>query len=477
MSIFATLFPRAAYEREIYRQAHDELKRNYDAGQNNRLNSGWRSIFNQSGVATDAASRDIVRARARDLERNSDVMGGMLAALERNVVKDGINLQAKTTNETLNEKIELLWTEWMKARNCDVAGEMSFPQMLRAVVRRKYVDGGIVLVKTYTGGRIPLQLQMLEVDELDTSWTRPKKEGNTVVAGIEVDANRRPTGYWIRKYLPDGTQQLESQYIEAQRVIFYKYKNRPTQVREISPMANMITRVRDIDSYMEAVGVKERVAACLAVFVTKSTPTQGSLGRGTRPTDPSSGYQGKSITPGMIEELAPGENISTVTPPSQGGSAAEYVRLVQRMAGAGLGISYESASRDMSQVNYSSARQGLIEDEGTYAMEQEQLVSHVLDEVYSEFIISAVLSGALSMPNFWEKKGEYLRHIWIMPGRKWIDPVKEANANKVALATGQQTLAQIVGAQGRDWREHIDEMATIQKYAQEKGVELGIEGK
>lgn len=468
----AAISPKRAYEREAWRQAHEELKRNYDAGRLDRLNSGWHSIFNQSGEATDAGSRDIVRARARDLERNSDVMGGIVTAMERNVVKDGITLQAKTEDEGLNDQIEDLWKEWCQARNCDISGEMSFPEIERMAVRRKMVDGGLILLKTYTGVMVPFQLQVLEPDELDISRMAPSKKGNTVVAGVEVNARRKVEGYWFRKYTPDGMQQLDSQFVPAQQVIFYKHRLRPSQIREISPMANMLTRVRDIDSYMEAVGVKERIAACLAVFITKQNPSTGTMGRSGRKTDPSSGYKGKSLTPGMIEELEPGDDVKPVTPAGQGGGAAEYVQLTQRMASSGQGLSYESTSRDMSQVNYSSARQGLIEDEGTYAIEQQLLVQHVLDEVYSEFIISAVLSGRLDIPDFWRHKKEYLQHTWIMPARKWIDPVKEANANKTGLATGQLTLAQVVGGQGRDWKEQIDEMAAIQAYAAEKGVDL-----
>lgn len=43
--------------------------RNYDAGNDARLNAGWR-VANYSAEATDRGNREYVRARARDLERN-----------------------------------------------------------------------------------------------------------------------------------------------------------------------------------------------------------------------------------------------------------------------------------------------------------------------------------------------------------------------------------------------------------------------
>mgnify|MGYP003379646713 FL=1 len=53
----------------------------------------------------------------------------------------------------------------------------------------------------------------------------------------------------------------------------------------------------------------------------------------------------------------------------------------------------------------------------------------------------------------------------------WI--TKEANANKIALNTGQKTFKQIAAEQGRDWKEQIDEMAEVLEYAKDKGIDLG----
>ena len=72
-------------------------------------------------------------------------------------------------------------------------------------------------------------------------------------------------------------------------------------------------------------------------------------------------YAGKTVTPGMILEMNPGEEIQAINPQGQASDASSFVKLLQRLTGAGQGISYEATSRDMSQTNYSSARQGLIE--------------------------------------------------------------------------------------------------------------------
>ena len=62
----------------------------------------------------------------------------------------------------------------------------------------------------------------------------------------------------------------------------------------------------------------------------------------------------------------------------------------------------------------------------------------------------------------------------ILPYCRMIVLLKaEANANKIALNTGQKTFKQIAAEQGRDWKEQIDEMAEVLEYAKDKGIDLG----
>ena len=59
------------------------------------------------------ASRKTLRARARDLERNSDFAASILEAIDRNVVGSQLGMQAQTPNDKLNQRIEELWSQWI----------------------------------------------------------------------------------------------------------------------------------------------------------------------------------------------------------------------------------------------------------------------------------------------------------------------------------------------------------------------------
>ncbi len=473
-NIIGFFSPKRGAEREAWRQEMQDM-RSYDAGAYDRLNAGWVA-YNQSAESTDRYNRETVRARARDLERNSDMANSVVGAYKRNIVGLGWTLQARTPSDRLNSQIEDAWAEWCKRQNCDVTETQSFSQMLRMAVERKKVDGGILFKKCYLrGGIVPFRLQALEVDELDTTAMTPHAKGCRVVGGIEYNSYNKPTGYWVKQYDIDGYSNLDPVYVPAKDMIFIFSKRRPSQIREMSDLSPTITRIRDANEFMTAVSVKERIAACLSVFIKKTIPTTG-IGRntpGSQGPGPVS-YEGKTISPGMIKELNAGDEIQVVNPTGQATDAASYVKLQQRLIGAGQGLSYEATSRDMSQSNYSSARQGIIEDEQTY-IEDRELFEEFQNEVYETFIISGVLCGLFDIPDFWDpdKKRKYLEHEWVAQPRGWIDPLKEVQAMETAVKTGQKTFQQAAAENGKDWKEQIDEMVEVLEYGRKKGIELG----
>lgn len=471
-NVIAAVSPKRAYEREAWRQGLEAM-RGYDAAGFGRINSGWRA-HNESAEITDRYSRDVVRARARDLERNSDILQAVVLAYKRNVVGKGFTLRARTGDDDLNRQIEKLWRQWCKARNCDVTGEQSFTEILRMAVERKKVDGGILFLFRHTpGGLVPLKLQAIEVDELDITRSAPHRQGNRVVGGIEYNSWRRPVGYWIQQYDLEGWRLLEPIYIDAKDAYFIKAKHRPSQIREMSDMSHTITRIRDVNEFINAVSVKERIAACLAVLIKKTIPTGTSLGRsGIRGPDGRVDYSGKKLGPGMIMEMGAGDEAQVVDPKGAATDATAFLKVQQGLIGAGQGLSYEAVSRDMSGSTYSSARQNAIEDEDTYA-EDTELLMEFMSEVYEQFIISCYLSGVITFPGFWDKKAEYMAHDWVKSPKKWIDPAKESTADKTAMQSGQKTYQEICAERGKDWRQAIDETAEVLEYGREKGIEMG----
>lgn len=246
--------PRLACEREAWRR---HAQRNFYAAADRSPRSAGMAQSNTTGEQANQGAREIIRARARDLERNSDVMNSLLLAFERNVIGSGIVLQAKirsadgTEEEALNSRIERLWRRWCRPGSCEVSGRFGFREVLALCLRRRLVDGGILVIRSYFEGRY--QLQLLEVDDLDT--TVQGHEGRRVIGGIEVDDYRRALAYHIRVYDAWGFP-VETRRIPADRVSYLSCLTRTSQIREISPAAPSVGRVDDLNELLDAAEVR-----------------------------------------------------------------------------------------------------------------------------------------------------------------------------------------------------------------------------
>jgi lambda family phage portal protein len=458
----AAVSPRWAYKRLAWRNGMGV----FDAGNRGRLNQGW----NPSSAPNEQrkqAERTLIRVRAQDLEHNSDIAAGILQAFDRNVAGTGIMLQAKISHDTpgnqageMNQRIETLWKEYCKAENIDITTTQSLEEITEMIIRRYIVDGGILIVKVYVpNSEFPFKLQVRSVDELNT-LVQPG-EGTRIVEGVELDEYNRPVAYHFKK-TTDGylLNPAETVRIPAKDVIYLFKKTSPQQVREVSQLVTALPRIKDANQFIEAVSIKERVLACMAVFIKKDTP-QGGVGRGVRGGGENTqiDYSGVSLAPGMIGELNPGDEVQTVIPAGQASNTKEFITTLVRMIAAGLGLSYEAVSRDLSQVNYSSARQGLIEDRKLYKKLQKMIIERVLRPVYLEFLESMYLKGKLELPGYSQDRSSYTAHMWVPPGSTWIDPKKEADANKTALDSNQDTLARICAERGEDWRDVVVQRA------------------
>ena len=476
------LSPKWGSERTSWRAYSSD----YDSGNLDVRNAGW-TASNTPGEQTNQMQRDTIRARARDLERNADIAESIAGALERNIVGVGIQLQARVIssgdeeNETLNKQIETLWKDWCKAENCDITGELSFVDMQEMAIRRKNFDGGILFIKNFVNSKYPFALQIREVDDIYSaynSYLSKNDSQNRIINGIEIDKYNKIVAFWLKTTTPDGLWLAEPIRIPAaERVIYLRKKMRPSQIREMSEMSRTATRIRDVNEYSEAISVKERIMACLSVFIKKLNPANGGFGRAQGAgvvTDKKTKMPIQTIAPGMINYLQPGDDVVTLNPSGQASNAKDFFAVLLRLIGAGKGLSYETVSRDMSMVNYSSARQGQLEDRKTYKREQLFLIEHFLDLVYPAWFTSLVLSGQLNIPDFWKNKDKYLAHEWITPGWDWIDPLKEAKANEIGLASGQITLSEICGSDGKDWKNVLKQLAKEQKYAKKLGLNIGI---
>lgn len=465
----AAISPQWACNRAFYA----ENLRAYEAGEVTRFNDGWVPIDGDTENG-DKTQRDLIKARARYLENNSDIAGAAVGGIVRNVVGTGIKPQARTGDEHLNKAIETLWKEWTRPENCDITGQQTFEEMQAMLLRRKIVDGEILVKKVINRrGRFPLKLQVIKSDLLSQYLIRAPKTNNVIRSGIELNDHLQPLAYWIDKKTPDGYTEYDPDRVRADEIIHLWTRSQPDQIRGMSDLTPIIKRLKDTQDYLDAETVAAKIAACFSVFITTQTGAPGMVGRIGNTKDPEK-KKIQSIRPGMIKYLAPGESVTTANPSRGIASAKDYVSIQERLAGAGLGLSYELMSRDFNSSSFSAARQGMLEDRKTFEPIQQFLSAHLCTPIYREWMDTCVLAGLLDIPDYFANREAYQAVEWVTPGWSWIDPQKEVNADISAIQNGGKTLSQWCAERGYDWREQLEQMALEKETAESLGLKLAV---
>jgi len=430
-----------------------------------------RQPFDGQAEQMNSYSRSALRARARDLERNNPMTGSILQAILNNAIGTGFNMQAQTDNDAFNKRIEELWKEWEHHENCDITQQQSLDDLIKLMVTRKYVDGGIMVTFPLDGRRkIPLTIQLHEVDDLDSIVEPKDAKGHIVLNGVELDTTGRPIAYWLKQTDPDGFTEIEPRRYDAKDVIFLWNRTRVSQFREITAMARTIGITKDLGDYNDAVMFQQKIAACFSAFV-ETDNTMGAPGRVANQAD---GSRMESIEGGSIKYLKAGEHIKGLTPNAQVTDASNFLPLQQRIIAADSGLSLESTSRNVERVNYASARQNLLADQLTYGAIREELIEYLLRPLYKRFVDICYLTGLLEGTGFKYGDSQYYKAVWLAASLGWIDPLKEAQANAINLANGGKSYQEYCAEQGADWRDRIDQMKEVQDYAATQGVNLAF---
>ena len=214
--------------------------------------------------------------------------------------------------------------------------------------------------------------------------------------------------------------------------------------------------------------MRKKTAAMFAGFITRLSPEDNLMGEGL---PDASGAALAGLEPGTMQILEPGEDVKFSQPADVGASYAEFLRMQFRAVAAAMGITYEMLTGDLTQVNYSSIRAGLLEFRRRCEAIQHGVIVHQLCRpIWRAWMEQALLEGALALPQFTEKKRDYFAAKWIPQGWQWVDPKKEFDAMLTAIRAGLLSRSEAISAFGYDAEDIDREIAADNQRADELGL-------
>jgi lambda family phage portal protein len=152
-----------------------------------------------------------------------------------------------------------------------------------------------------------------------------------------------------------------------------------------------------------------------------------------------------------------------------GATYETFMRVQLRSIAAGMGITYEQLTGDLTGVNYSSIRAGLLEFRRRCEQYQHQvIVFQMCRPIWRAWVAAALGSGALPHA---KDLSPYYDVKWIPPGFAWVDPLKDIKAQIMAVRAGFKSRAEAVSEQGYDAGQIDREIAADNARADELGLE------
>ena len=420
-----------------------------------------------------------LRSHSRHLAKNTPYMGRYLKVLGVGVIgADGITLEADArrrrgaTLEQTNTDLESAWEDWGRAAT--VCDRHTWAQVQRLALRTMALDGEC-FIRIVTGAPTPwgFALQFLDADLLDHNLNAtPTNGAGAVVMGVELDGWSRPVAY----HFTDPTERgLDRAYpgsvkrvrIPAEEIIHLYDPERANQTRGVPWASRVMYLLSMLSAYWEAEVAAARHEAERIAFIKEE------VGAGIEPCNISPSAKATEIQSGPVTYLGlePGQDIVTPDINHPNTAFPEFSKAMLKGVASGLCVSYASLATDLTEVSYSSIRQGELEQRDHWRETQDLMVSKLCRRVYEAWVPYAVLNGWVSIPQGLTLE-DLKRSVWTPRGWDWVDPKNDAEAAEILLRNGLTTKTRLLAEQGYDLEDTFSELKKEKELAKEMGLEF-----
>lgn len=440
-------------------------RRSFKMADSSRLTSNWSGRSSGSDAnQLIYGSHETLRQRAREQSINTSYLKRFYRLLRQNVIGPyGILLQSKAVlpdgqpDRATRKLIEKEWEKYCRKGAFDVSGRYSFVTFLWLWIETLARDGEVLvrLVRNWPN-RWGFAVQILEADRLDINLNTVLDNGNRVRMGVEIDEWERPVAYWLLNDHPgDVLRRAEERYtrLEATELIHTFDPWRPHQSRGFTWTHAAALDIHHLGEFRTATLIKAENGAKITGFYKQDAEW----------IDPPAsdadddGELHEEVEAGTNKLLPYGVDYTPAQHGTPGSDYAPFVKDALRGGAAGLGPSYNRLAHDLEGVNFSSLRDGTLDERDFYKTCQEFVISELLERLGEEWFNSALLRGVFKFP---ARSLELVTEmVWQPRGWDWVDPLKDSKAATESIGNRTKTRSQLIRQNGDDPDEVFEELA------------------
>lgn len=455
--------------RKLYRN----MVRHFRAGQSDRLTSGWGTFPLSADTIVEKNQRVLV-ARSREQATNNDYARAFLRMCRQNIVgPQGIMLQAQSANASgkldtqANDAIELAWKSWGKKETADVRGIRSWRGIQSSVITSAAKDGEF-FVRIITGadaGKWGFALQTIDPQRCPVDFHQDSKDGKFIRQGIEFNKYGRPTAYYF-----SATGEGDVNYsvggrhfnrIPADEIIHGFLEDMSGQKRGLPWMATSLFRMRQIAEFEDSSLVNARVGANKMGFIEWEDGFGPELEEDDEIIIESQA--------GEFPMLPQGAKIKEWNPNYPTGEFIPFYKSMLRSMASGMGVLYNNLASDLEGVNFSSIRQGTLDEREHWKELQEWLIESLVEPVFTRWLEYSLLAGRIRNARGTPLKAEMIDRYSVVtwqPRRwAWIDPSADIAAAEKSKNNMLTSPGRLIREQGLDpntiWKESARDVAAM----------------
>ena len=456
-----------------------------------------RLISHQS----EQMQREQIVERSIDLVQNDPHAGGIIESLATTIVGSGLvpepSLDASALGMT-KEAVQALqarqravyntWSPWADA------GERMNDGAIQYLVQRCMLQYGEYFVLLPMINNDPVRHYSLAcqvIHPLRVETPHELYNDPNIRDGIELGEYGQPAAYWVRKgdRTASGMGMMSSSMENFVRIparvghrwnMLHDFICEDTDdVRGTPILARGMKFFRDLNDYFDAELVSNVVTAVYAMFIETGDvdpmlAAQAMAGYTERPAGESE-RRYEEMVPGQIMYGSAGQKPHAISADRPGPTFKIFIKEIKKALALSVGMPYVTLFKDVEETNYAGFRSAMLDAWRVFTQRRMWLGQRFNDPRRKMLLEEAYLMGELDMPGFYDRMDLYCACQWIGSPKGNIEPIKEVQADVIAIKNNLKTRAAAISERGGEWRRTFDQLEEETRDLESKGLNPGLD--
>jgi lambda family phage portal protein len=451
----------------------------FDGAKVNRFTQDWvtRNATYDSLLESDLKK---LRARSASLISNDGYSKNAQDLTVANMLGDNgfkIRVYAKNLrggeDKKASQVVEEAWRKFCRSTDYSVTGDMTEHEFDAMLIRSLFETGDALqrIVRGFSGNKSRFAFQGIPTAHLDPEF-HDRQRG--IVMSVQKDNFDKPIAYYLTKSNPgdeigyaSAGAYADRLKVESKDLIHAFISNEFGSTQGQPWLTPAISRLRQLHGYEEASLISARMEASKIGFLTQDYESGGYDGEGTD----SMGNITMDASAGSFEVLPAGVEPKLIDPSNPNGNYLSFRKGILQGVAAALPVTYHGLAEDLEGVSYSSIRSGTLAEREQWKGLQRWFADKVKRPGFLAWLEWWLISG---QSPFKISDFDRLTDRVDFTGRRWqwVDPVKDAQAEKMKLEMRLASHPEVLREQGKDFETVLSESAEAEKLAQQLDLPL-----